>query len=230
MTNNWPYGALLTLLPCFLLSCFPCTLLPAPCFPCSLLPSSLLPAVARLAVLEPRGPFRGGRQAGRRVYSGVGWGYGGVVYPWACPRGMPRGHPTTPYPTPHRCTHDVRHAGLRGTGLWAQGGSQGPGDREPGSEAAWRLLYLRSFSPGTQNRPKAGYGNDWIGSRSKPAQGGLSVQDLVGLSFGCASRVVRPDGTGRERDGRDGTGLDGTDEWGRLNIQKYSGGAASCTC
>ena len=159
-------------------------------------------------------------------------------------QGHAQGVPHHPTPPPHRCTHDVRHAGLRRTGLWAQGGSRGPSGREPGSEAAWRLLCLRPSSPGHRSPPKAGSGNDWIGSRSKPAQGGLGVQDLVGLSLRCARPVIRPDGTGtgRERDGRDGngtgtgrtgrerdgngtdgTGPDGADAWGRLNVR--SGGA-----
>ena len=47
--------------------------------------------------------------------------------------------------------------------------------------------YLRPFSPGSQNRPRAVLTNDWIGSRSRRPWGGLDVQDLVGLSLGCST-------------------------------------------
>ena len=96
-------------------------------------------------------------------------------------------------PPPHRCTHAGRHAQPAGTGLWAQEGSQGPGGGEPGGKAAWRLLYPRLFSPGHQKPPKATSANGWIGSRSSPPQGGLSVQDLVGLSFTRSRPAIQPD-------------------------------------
>ena len=86
------------------------------------------------------------------------------------------------------------------------------------------LLYLRPFSPGTRIPPEGGILNDWIGSRSRLAQASLDVQDLVGLSLGCSSTLIRPDGTDGT-DGRDETdGTDGTDEWGRLNSNEEEEG------
>ena len=132
--------------------------------------------------------------------------YGGGV-----PPGHAQGHVLgVHHPVPHPPTTPATcrtAAAARGTDLWAQAGSQGPGGRRAGRLRRPALLYLRPFSPGSQNPLKAGSANDWIGSRSRPARGGPSVQDVVGLTLGCASLGF---GTGRGRDGtRTGTGRDG---------------------
>ena len=195
-------GSLL-LAPCFL---HPASQLPAPC---SLLPAcarlavlspeassgpgfspgqnglkpvlSLLSPEARSGALQEAG-MQGSREAGKQGSRVVPCQVGVVGYPrgvtlWGTPLGY-----TTPV---HRC---CRHLYRRCSAGTAQ--EQGPGlkaarrVRVGGSqtgEAGLTLLYLRSFPPGTQIRPKAGSGNGWIGSRSRPARGRSDVQDLVGL-------------------------------------------------
>ena len=83
-------------------------------------------------------------------------------------------------------------------------GPQGSGQASQTGEAGLALLYLRPLWPGGQNRPQAVLTNVWIGSRSKPALGRLSVQDLVGLNKGAQHHGSAG------RDGRDGrNGRDG---------------------
>ena len=115
----------------------------------------------------------------------------GWCTPGVCPRGIPLGYPTTsdsmpiPHPAPPR-----RTARRAGTGLWAQGGSQGAGRAGFAGPTGRLLLYPRPFPPGQSEPPTAVLTNDWIGSRSRPAQAGLDVQDLVGLSIGLAGSSI----------------------------------------
>ena len=170
--SNTPASLLpASLLPCFLL----------PCFPASLLPLLPLP-VARLAALSPEA--RSGTAGdGAGVQCGAGAGYGGVVYPGACPGGMPPGVPHHPVP-------------CHGTTLNTGSGTPAVPERASGLKGARRvrvgrgatrqsrvaLLYPRPFSSGRPFPAKPGTANDWIGSRSGPPWAALNVQDLVGLS------------------------------------------------
>ena len=137
---------------------------------------------------------------------GAGWV--GVVYPLVMPRGHDQGVHHPPIPTRTAVMHPVAALTRTRTGLWAQGGSQGPGEGGSQQLRCLALLYLRPFPPGQPIRQNAGLADGWIGPRSSPPQGGLGVQDLVGLSLGCSSPAIRPDGdgTGRDVTGRNGTG------------------------
>ena len=115
-----------------------------------------------------------------------GWWGGGGVPPWTCPRGMSRGY-TTPRPTTGMARGVLRAPRTPRNGPLGSGGLAGPGEAGEAGKAGFPLLYLRPFSPGTQNGPKAVLANGWIGSRSGRPQAGLDVQDLVGLSTRCAS-------------------------------------------
>ena len=120
------------------------------------------------------------------VVGGVPWG----GMPRACHRGTPRAE-HAPSPTPEAGFSRLRRQELA-SGLRRARRARVGGGREAALAAS--LPYLRPFSPGNQNQPFAVPANDWIGSRSKPAQGRLSVQGLVGLSLRCASRLIRPRG------------------------------------
>ena len=194
----------------------PCTLLPgslhpAPCFPASLLP--LLPCAARLAAVEPRGPFL--RGAGRGAAGGAVPGCGRVG--WCTPGhtppgGMPLGYPTTPCRTlvplipPHTAPHRAR------MGLWAQRGSQGPGGlgSHPallGGVTVSSAILARSAEP-----RKAGFCKRLDRIQVQAGQGRPGCTGLGGVVIEGGKPWVR-DGTGRDGTGRgrDGTGRDGTD-------------------
>ena len=183
------------------LRAIPASLLPASCIPaslhpasCTLLLASLLPCfpascfpAARLAALSPeaRSCAAGRAQRALSVLDGgamVWWGT-----PWTCPGGMSRGYPTPPWHHRPALTGPLSTPRRAGMGLWAQGGSQGPCGAGFSRLQPAPLLYLRLFPPGQRIPPKAGFANDWIGSRSEPPRGGSDVQDLVGLSIRCAS-------------------------------------------
>ena len=54
-----------------------------------------------------------------------------------------------------------------------------------GAQGAPRLLYLRSFWPGSPDPLQGVWDNRWIGSRSRPAWAGLDVSDLECLTPRC---------------------------------------------
>ena len=159
---TWPVGRWFpaSLHPASLLPCIPATLHPASLPPCFPLPASCYPPCARLASLSPEA-----RSCAAAAGCGGGWCtlVGMVGYTPGYAPGHTQGCTTTCPPGTPPPAAPPRRAG---TGLWAQACSQGPGGsrRKPASPAV--LLYLRPFSPGQRNRPKAVLMNDWIGSRS----------------------------------------------------------------
>ena len=97
------------------------------------------------------------------------------------PRGAPPGmvqHAGTPRPAHERASGLNRPRGVRAA-------------RGRGSEAAAPFPYLRSFWPGSPDRPRADLGNRWIGSRSRAAQAALDVSDLECLRSRCARSRIR---------------------------------------
>ena len=119
-------------------------------------------------------------------------------------------------PTPVNIARTPGTAHRVRTGLWAQGGSQGPGRGRFAAASRQLFSYLRPFSPGQPNPAKPGSANDWIGSRSKPALGRLAGPGPRRIVIRVRKPPIRPgrDGTGTGRDGDGRT--DGTDAWGRL--------------
>ena len=193
-------------------SCYPAS--PCSCFPCFPAPCFLLPALCTPRRSEPRGQFL---YAADGAVSGPGWwgGVPGVGYPQDMPKGHVLGGYTTTGtpPTPLvRCPHRQRRTG---TALWAQRARRVRVASRAIGLWPMALQYLRLFSPGQRIQPESGFTNDWIGSRSEPARGRLSVQDLVGLS------LTRGSGRSAGRDGREGR--DGRD--GREATELTSGAA-----
>ena len=83
---------------------------------------------------EPRGPFRAAGTRGRRDERGRGGGWCGGVPPLVHPHtphggygGVPWGYTTPPPPTPAPLIPPHTVSRRRGTGLWAQVASRGPG-------------------------------------------------------------------------------------------------------
>ena len=122
-----------------------------------------------------------------------GWGVRWWGTPWSYPIPPMGGYGVCPWGTPppytpprHRSSRRTRcpSGPERASGLsWPRGVRVEQGS---GPQGGPRLLYLRSFWPGSQIAHRAIWGNRWIGSRYQPARGRLDVSDLECLNPRCA--------------------------------------------